>query len=560
MTEACFHCKEFSRSRLFHRAAAEAGKRAAEHRARHAHAGRNGPRPQDLPHAGSRASRSSSTARAASGPEAFEEGIAEAAAAAPERPRPRVGLPRGRRRPAVASSRPSPTAELPQAARRGSRSRRPPGTPHASNPALRWHPVRGRASPRSTRRASSASFRASATRSRTSRTSRRGTTGRSARYTHGRRDGLAGPLPRPQRRPEQPVQGLSLDYVLQPALAPAAAPVAAMSLPEPYRLQTQRRGAGARARRRRRHGARLTTARRARSARRRRAGATRPPLHRQIQPRDGRPCPHRPCPTPRPSDPFPRRLATLAAVPRATVSRSAASRSRRPGNFDTHANQKALRRRPEAHLRLACSPSSATSRPAGWPTGCSCTSGPSSAAGPGQRVTRHRPRRRRNRLRDRHATRRAGLLSEYPRLDQPRRQGQPEATVDFRGRLQRAARAVAQDRSRRRDSGRGRLRPAGAPPLTSARSTLAHAGVAVAVALPGALLVYLSFNSGGFFVDTTALAAVFLAVVLVVRVIAAEEPFAGVIRAARAGSRARSACTPRGPCSRARGRTLRGGP
>ena len=50
----------------------------------------------------------------------------------------------------------------------------------------------------------------------------------------------------------------------------------------------------------------------------------------------------------------------------------------------------------------------------------------------------------------------------------------------------------------------------------------------MAVALPGALLVYLSFNSGGFFVDTTALAAVFLAVVLVVRVIAAEEPFAGV--------------------------------
>lgn len=46
--------------------------------------------------------------------------------------------------------------------------------------------------------------------------------------------------------------------------------------------------------------------------------------------------------------------------------------------------------------------------------------------------------------------------------------------------------------------------------------------------LPGALLLGLSFNSGGFFPDATAIAALVLTGLLVARVIVAEKPFAGI--------------------------------
>jgi hypothetical protein len=48
------------------------------------------------------------------------------------------------------------------------------------------------------------------------------------------------------------------------------------------------------------------------------------------------------------------------------------------------------------------------------------------------------------------------------------------------------------------------------------------------LALPGALTVYFGFSGGGFFPAQTAVGAVFLALVLVVRVTMAEHPFAGL--------------------------------
>jgi len=47
------------------------------------------------------------------------------------------------------------------------------------------------------------------------------------------------------------------------------------------------------------------------------------------------------------------------------------------------------------------------------------------------------------------------------------------------------------------------------------------------LALPGVLIVYFSFNAGGFYPDTTGVAAILLALLLVVRVTTAEDPFAG---------------------------------
>ena len=50
---------------------------------------------------------------------------------------------------------------------------------------------------------------------------------------------------------------------------------------------------------------------------------------------------------------------------------------------------------------------------------------------------------------------------------------------------------------------------------------------AALLALPGVLTVYLAFNAGGYFADTQGLVAVLLAVVLVLRITVADEPFAG---------------------------------
>ncbi|HEX2231868.1 MAG TPA: O-antigen ligase family protein [Thermoleophilaceae bacterium] len=58
--------------------------------------------------------------------------------------------------------------------------------------------------------------------------------------------------------------------------------------------------------------------------------------------------------------------------------------------------------------------------------------------------------------------------------------------------------------------------------------------MAALLALPGALLVYLSFNGGGYFVGAPAVAAIVVAGALLIRVIAAERPFAGLNRAGAA--------------------------
>lgn len=53
-------------------------------------------------------------------------------------------------------------------------------------------------------------------------------------------------------------------------------------------------------------------------------------------------------------------------------------------------------------------------------------------------------------------------------------------------------------------------------------------GLALVLSLPGVLTVYFAFNSGGFFPAQPAIGAVFLALVLVVRVTTAERPFTGL--------------------------------
>jgi O-antigen ligase len=51
------------------------------------------------------------------------------------------------------------------------------------------------------------------------------------------------------------------------------------------------------------------------------------------------------------------------------------------------------------------------------------------------------------------------------------------------------------------------------------------------LALPGALVVYFGFNAGGFFPNTPAFVAVFLAALLALRAVFADEPFEGISRA-----------------------------
>lgn len=63
------------------------------------------------------------------------------------------------------------------------------------------------------------------------------------------------------------------------------------------------------------------------------------------------------------------------------------------------------------------------------------------------------------------------------------------------------------------------------------QETIERLGTGGLAMLPGALLVYLSFNAGGFFVGTTAPVAVALLVILATRVVVSEGPFAGLSRA-----------------------------
>lgn len=69
---------------------------------------------------------------------------------------------------------------------------------------------------------------------------------------------------------------------------------------------------------------------------------------------------------------------------------------------------------------------------------------------------------------------------------------------------------------------------------TAGRSRLEAVGAGLALALPAAILLVLSFVSGGFFPDAAALAAMVVLAALVVRVTTAPVPFAGVSPALRA--------------------------
>ena len=66
-----------------------------------------------------------------------------------------------------------------------------------------------------------------------------------------------------------------------------------------------------------------------------------------------------------------------------------------------------------------------------------------------------------------------------------------------------------------------------AAPGTFDAELAGRAANAALLALPGALTVYFAFNAGGFFPETPAFVAIVLILVLVVRIMTAEDPFAG---------------------------------
>ena len=226
--------------------------------------------------------------------------------------------------------------------------------------------------------------RRSATTTRTSRTSPRGTSGRSEPPTSASRPAGSAATSTASARADNPLQGLSLDWSLQPSLGTARMPVAAIDRPT---ATTSGRAAS---------GARSATGWSARSARSARcpthgdagleqatdAARQSARLYEQLapfRPKGDAKAFTSPVPYPTRDDSFPRRLAGLAAMlaaglPLRVVALSAS------GGYDTHDNQAhGARRRARSSRPTRCSPSSATSRRAGSPTACSCTSGRSSA-------------------------------------------------------------------------------------------------------------------------------------------------------------------------------------
>jgi hypothetical protein len=70
---------------------------------------------------------------------------------------------------------------------------------------------------------------------------------------------------------------------------------------------------------------------------------------------------------------------------------------------------------------------------------------------------------------------------------------------------------------------------------TISGSAVERVGTGALLVLPAGLIVYLSFNAGGFFVAAPAIAAVVIALVLLLRTTLARSPFAGIGRAAALG-------------------------
>ena len=368
----------------------------------------------------------------------------------------RLGLPRRRRRlaldalpdgdPLYRKLRPQPRAAR--------RRRAPVRRGHA--PALA--PVAGRAGAAARRGQGRGDARASATRARTSRTSPRGTTGRSARRASSCARAGSAATSTAVGSPDNPLQGLSLDWRLQPALATAKMPVASIDGPDQYGFWTRNVWGDVErpdARRDRRARRPADARRRGARSRRRRPPASRPACASSCsrsRPRTTSPASRARSPTRRADDEFPRRLARPGGDARR---RPAGPRRRalaRPGMYDTHDDQPqeladglkltadsllAFQRDLEAR---GLADRVARPRLVGVRT-----------AREGERLERHRPRRGRRRLPDRLARERDDDR-RVPRAREARRAGQPARDVRLPRPLQRAARAVAGRRRRRRSS------------------------------------------------------------------------------------------------------------
>jgi uncharacterized protein (DUF1501 family) len=212
-------------------------------------------------------------------------------------------------------------------------------------------------------------------------------------------------------RKDNPLQGLSLDYQLQPSLASLRVPVASLAAPDEYTFWAP----GGLGRGRGPDAGHTGSARRAAARtpvlnQAAKATAQSDRLRRQLAPFAAN-SDHgygSPVAYPAGDDGFPRQHAGLAAMLAANLPLRCVAITA-PGEYDTHSDQpQALAEGPRPHGPPACSPSSATSRPAGiadrvltlvW----------SEFGRPrrGERQRRHRPRRGRERVPDRHARARA---------------------------------------------------------------------------------------------------------------------------------------------------------
>jgi uncharacterized protein (DUF1501 family) len=341
MNDDCLHCKELSRSQIFHRAAAEAGRGLPSiERGMPVPAGTGLSRRTFL----SLTAGLALTVYGANGlrPEIFEEGMAEAAAAAPNgRVLVSIFMEGG-------ADPLSLLAPLADGNYRKLRSRIAlpisAGTPHSTTPTLRWHPAAaslstldlagkvgvlpgiGYSNPDFSHFTSRHYWEVGA-------------------HSAGLGTGWLGRYLDRYGDPNNPVQGFSLDYTLQPALAPAAAPVASVNVPETFRMQTstdtQARALEAvvaiGAAHRRSKGPLRTAAT---------TGAQTAQLDQRLDPYQSGVVPTL---YPKTGDPFPKRLAALAAfLSDGFPIRCAALVA--PGNYDTHANQKGV----DAPLKLTC--------------------------------------------------------------------------------------------------------------------------------------------------------------------------------------------------------------
>ena len=346
----------------------------------------------------------------------------------------RLRLPRRRRRRALAA-RPDRRSALPQAAAAAGAARRP-GRAFAEDPTLRWHPSlaplaelhgEGKVSvmpgigydhPNQSHFTSRHFWEVGAADERLA-------TGWLGRY-----------LDRVGSK-DNPLQGLSLDWSLQPSLATATMPVAAVDAPDRYDFWARGVwgevvGADARRDRRARRAAdpaAIPASRRRATRRGSRRGST--SSSRRSGPRTTR--------SRRPAR-WPTRTATTrsrAASPGSRrcsppACRSASSRSRRRAATTRTTTRRPTRRRAEADRRLAAR---LPARPRGARARRPRARPRLVGVRPprrGERLGRHRPRRGRHRLPDRLARRRDDDR-RVPRSRAARRDGNLRATADFRG-------------------------------------------------------------------------------------------------------------------------------